>query len=115
MGNTLAPPERAVWEKWAAKRIMKSLLEHISFNTCCTPGRDSKLENEGLELRVSTDHTGGNASPSWRNENVDTSAEALGETEVILRDTKEMASLENSVYGKQREWGRMRGAGGISW
>lgn len=33
---------------------------------------------EGTELRVSTAHTGCNVSPSWRNENVDTSAEVLG-------------------------------------
>lgn len=35
-------------------------------------------QTEGIELRVSTDHTSCNVSPSWRNENVDTSAEAPG-------------------------------------
>lgn len=42
----MAAPERAVWEKWAAKSIMKNLLDQIPFNTCCMPGMDSKLENK---------------------------------------------------------------------
>lgn len=84
--------------------IKSDFIQHVLH--ACRDGVQAAERTEGTELRVSTAHTGCNVSPSWRNENVDTSAEALGRQRLILRDTKEMASLEQRGTAKSVQWGR---------
>lgn len=81
MGRTLAASDCGVCEKWSAKGVTKTLWYQISFTMCCTPVMDLSAKQIALAAMFCW---------SWKNENVDTSAETL-RRQVILRDTKEKA------------------------